>query len=161
MSERWLTLLNDLTRRLLDEPYLLDDPRQIMEEFIVDGFQQGEVENALAWIGRFIAGPDFIPSGRPAGFTSRGFRTRSAEEQISFAPEAFGYLLRMENSGLIDPTQREEIMERALESFDEEIGEEEIKLVSRLVLQDHGLAAARFDADPLDLIEQPRSRNRH
>ena len=118
MSERWLTLLNDLTRRLLDDPYLLDDPRQIMEEFIVDGFQQGEVETALGWIGRFIAGSDFIPSGRPSGFTSHGFRTRSAEEQISFAPEAFGYLLRMENSGLINPTQREEIMERALESFD-------------------------------------------
>ena len=161
MSERWLALLHILTERLLEDPVLLEDPRQLLEELSAEGYQPTEVETGLAWIGRFIAGPDF-PAPAPAeSFTSRGLRTQSVEEQYSFAPEAFGYLLRLENSGLIDPAQREEIVERALGTFDDEIGEEEIKLVSRLVLQDHGLAAMEFDADPLDLVKKSGSRHRH
>jgi len=157
MSERWLLLLNSLTQRLLEDLTLLDDPQEVLEEFTGEGFQAGEVEAALAWIGRFITEPVHGSPWSSETFTSRGFRTRSVEEQISFSPEAFGYLMRLENSGLIDPPQREEILERALGTFDDEIGEEEIKTVSRLVLQDHGIASPDSEADPLELMDKGRS----
>lgn len=159
MAERWLLLLNSLTQRLLEDPVLLEDPREVIEEFAGEGYQTGEVEAALALIGRFVAEPSHGSLWSLEPFTSRGHRTRSVEEQLSFSPEAFGYLIRLENSGLIDPSQREEILERALVTFDDEIGEEEIKTVSRLVLQDHGVASPDSDRDPLDFLDKIRSRH--
>ena len=125
MSERWLILLNGLTARLLEEPALMEEPQQVLEEFVDQGYQPKEVESALAWIIRFIAGPLYDHAQAAEPIASRGgLRARSAEEQLTFSPEAFGYLLRLENSGLIDPSLREEILERALVTYDDEIGEE-------------------------------------
>ncbi len=158
MAERWLLLLNALTQRLLEDPGLFEDPRDLIDELAAEGYQAQEVEAAVAWLGRFVSEPVHGSLWSAEPFTSRGLRTRSLEEQISFSPEAFGYLMRLENFGLIDPTQREEILERALGTFDEEIGEEEIKAVSRIVLQDSGYGAADADADPLDVLDNPQSR---
>jgi uncharacterized protein Smg (DUF494 family) len=156
MSERWLTLINGLTQRLLDEPGLLEEPLSLIEEFVEYGYQHKEVEISLAWIGRFLAEPSQGSSWSLEPLPARGHRARSVEEQISFSPEAFGYLIRLENSGIIDPGLREEILERALGSYDEEIGEEEIRTVSRLVLQDHGLALT----EPVgEESEKSRTRN--
>lgn len=159
MSERWLTLLNGLTKCLLEDPGLLEDPHRVIEEFVEEGYQLKEVEIALAFIGRFVAEPSYGVTWNSEQISSSGLRSRSAEEQFSFSAEAFGYLLRLENSGLIDPSLREEILERALETFEDEIGEEEIKTVSRMVLQDHGVATLKSESDPLDLLENPRNRN--
>jgi Smg protein len=161
MAERWLALLNGLTQRLLEDPGLFDEPGEILEEFVDQGYQPKEVESALAWIDRFIAGPDQVSEWTAEPITSRGLRTRSTEEHISFSPEAFGFLLRLENSGIIDPSLREEILERALGTYDEEIGEEEIRTVSRMVLQDHGVAYPdNLSASPGE-ADKSRSRNLH
>lgn len=158
MSDRWLTLINNLTQLLLEEPALMDDPGRLVEEFTGEGYGAREVETAVAWISRFIAEPAFASPWSLEPFTSNGFRTRSLEEQLSFSPEAFGFLLRLENSGIIDPAQREEILERALGTYDDEIGEEEIKTVSRMVLQDHGVPLPSDGGDLWDLTEGSRSR---
>ena len=155
MSERWLTLINGLTQRLLDDLALLDEPLALIEEFVEYGYQPKEVEASLAWIGRFLAEPSGGSGWSLEPIPARGMRTRSMEEQLSFSPEAFGYLIRLENAGVIDPSLREEILDRALGSYEEEIGEEEIRTVSRLVLQDHGLSPAEADGDP----GNPETRN--
>lgn len=161
MSERWLILLNALTARLLEEPALMEEPQEVLEEFVEQGYQPKEVESAFAWIARFVAGPLYGHALVPEPIASHGgLRARSTEEQLSFSPEAFGYLLRLENSGLIDPSLREEILERALVTFDDEIGEEEIKAVSRMVLMDHGLSSNE-ETGELDLLGKGRARHLH
>ena len=112
MSERLLLLMNELTRRLLEDRLLLEDPAPLIEELMADGYHRDELEAALGWIERFLSQPFTDTSWSTESFTSRGFRTRSTEEHLSFSPEAFGYLLRLENSGLIDPPTREDAGER-------------------------------------------------
>jgi Smg protein len=159
MSERWLLLLNAVIQTLIDDPGFLDDPRDLLEELVADGYQPNEVEIAMAWLSRFLAEPfsDAPPAGEE--IHSTGLRTQSLEEQLSFSPEAFGYLLRLENSGLIDPSLREEILERALMSFEDEIGEDEMKTVSRMVLMDHGVPVPDSLPDPLELLGKTRARH--
>jgi Smg protein len=161
MSERWLLLLNALTQSLVDDPGFLDDPGELLEELVADGYQLNEVEIAMAWLSKFLAEP--LSDAPPANeeIHSTGLRAQSLEEQLSFSPEAFGYLLRLENSGLIDPSLREEILERALMSFESEIGEDEMKTVSRMVLMDHGVPVPDSLPDPLELLGKTRTRHLH
>jgi len=154
-------LLNALTRSLMDDPGFLDDPQELLEVLVADGYQADEVEIALAWIGRFLAEPAAAEPATCETINSKGLRAQSLEEQLSLSPEAFGYLLRLENSGLIDPSLREEIMERALVSFESEIGEDEMKIVSRMVLMDHGVPVPDSLPDPLDMLEKTRGRHLH
>ena len=161
MSERWLLLLNTLTGRLVDDPSYLDDPQELTEELVADGYQADEVEIALAWIGRFLGEPEAAAPPPSEEITSKGLRSQSLEEQLSLSTEAFGYLLRLENAGLIDPSLREEILERALVSFENEIGEDEMKIVSRMVLMDHGLPFPESLPDSPDVADRTKGRHLH
>ena len=154
-------LLNALTQSLIDEPGFLDDPQELLEGLVAEGYQTDEVEIALAWLGRFLAEPSTAVATTNEEINSKGLRSQSLEEQLSLSTEAFGYLLRLENAGLIDPSLREEILERALVSFESEIGEDEMKSVSRLVLMDHGLPLPESLPDPLEAGDRPKGRHLH
>ena len=157
MSDNWLGLLHVITGRLLGERALRQDPTPLLEELVAEGFEPADVALALAWVERFFAGlyRDAPPPGQGEPFTSNGLRTRSAEELLCVSPGAFGLLLRLEHDGVIDATAREEILDRALSFGDEEVGEEEIRAISRDVLE-----AAGRDGSAADRTDG-RPRNRH
>jgi len=158
MADNWLGLLHIVTGRLLDERQLRHDPAPLFEELVAEGFEPDEVALALAWVERFFAG---IHREAPAAdplepFTSSGLRTRSAEELICVTPGAFGLLMRLEHDGVIDAAIREEIIGRALALGVDEVGEEEIRAVSRDVLE-----AAGRDGSAADAPDPSRARGRH
>jgi Smg protein len=157
--ENWLGLLHVITGRLLGDRQLRQDPAPLLEELAAEGFDPGDVALALAWIERFFAGlsRDAPPAGASEPITSSGLRTRSAEELLCVSPGAFGLLLRLEHDGVIDAATREEILDRALSLGGEEVGEEEIRAISRDVLEAAGRDASA--ADPRD--GRPRSRHLH
>ena len=157
MPESWLGLLHVITGRLLAERQLRQDPTPLFEELVADGFEPADVALALAWIERFFAGlyRDVPPAGPGEPITSSGLRTRSAEELLCVSPGAFGLLLRLEHDGVIDAATREEILDRALSQGGEEVGEEEIRAISRDVLEAAGRDGSA--ADPPD----GRHRSRH
>lgn len=146
MSERWLGLLHTLTGRLLDERQLRVDPGPLLEQLVEDGYALEEVALGLAWVERFFAGLPRQKVEAAEPFTSSGCRTRTAEELLCVTPSAFGFLLRLESAGVIDATLREEILERALAACEEEIDEEEIRQISRLVLESQGRDASGASA---------------
>ena len=45
------------------------------------------------------------------------FRLLSDEERLAFSPEAYGYLLQLQQKGLIDEAMREEILQRTFSYF--------------------------------------------
>jgi len=138
VSDKWLSLLHALTGRLLEERPLRHDPGPLLEEFTAAGFEAGEVELGLAWVERFLEGVDGPREEAGGPFTSSGCRTRTAEEMLCVTTSAFGYLLRLESSGVIDAAIREEILERALAAGEPEVGEEEMREISRSVLEAQG-----------------------
>ncbi|HEY5999892.1 MAG TPA: DUF494 family protein [bacterium] len=158
MPDTWLGLLHTLTGRLLAERHLRLDPSPLVEELVADGYEPADVALALAWVERFFAGLQPGPAAAPgqAPVTSSGLRSRSAEELVCVSPGAFGLLLRLEQGGVIDAAAREEILERALALCEDEIGEEEIREISR-----HVLEAAGRDGSAADDPEAGRPRPRH
>ncbi|HWR98147.1 MAG TPA: DUF494 family protein [Candidatus Methanoperedens sp.] len=158
MSDTWLGLLHALTGRLLAERHLRQDPGPLVEELVADGYDRADVALALAWVERFFAGPhrEGETAAEPGPIASTGLRARSAEELVCVTPSAFGLLLRLERAGIIDAAAREEILERALALCEEEVGEEEIREISR-----HVLEAAGRDGSAADDPEAGRPRPRH
>ncbi len=159
MPENWLGLLHVITGRLLGDRQLRQDTAPLIEELVAEGFEPADVSLALAWIERFFAGlyrnaPSAAP-GEP--FTSTGHRTRSVEELLCVSPGAFGLLLRLEHTGVIDAATREEILDRALSLGGEEVDEDEIRAISRDVLEAAGRDGSA--ADPPDA--RPRGRHLH
>jgi len=157
MTDSWLGLLHILTGRLLGERQLRQNPALLIEELSAEGFDPQDVALAIGWIERFFTG---LGAGAPATapaepISSSGLRTRSAEELLCVSPGAFGLLLRLEHDGVIDAATREEILERALAACDEEIGEEEIREISRHVLEAAGRDGSAADAP------ETRTRGRH
>jgi len=146
MNEGWLALLHALTGRLLGDRGLRADPGPLVEEMAAEGFDPGDVTLALAWVERFFAGSPLEPADEEADpIASTGCRTRSAEELVCVTPGAFGYLLRLERAGIIDPAAREEILERAVAACRDEVGEEQIREISRLVLEGRGRDGSAAD----------------
>jgi Smg protein len=151
MSDTWLGLLHVLTGRLLADRTLRRDPAPLIEELAAEGFDAADVALAVAWVERFFAGLHGAAAESAAGepIVSSGLRTRSAEELLCLSPAAFGLLLRLEHAGVIDAAAREEILDQALALCEAEIGEDEIREISRHVLEAagrDGSAADEFDA---------------
>lgn len=157
MSESWLGLLHVITGRLFAERQLRRDPSPLIEELAAAGVDVGDVVLALAWVERFFAGLFWeAPPDEPAEpFTSSGCRTRNPEELVCVSPDAFGLVLRLERDGTIDGAAREEILHRALALGGDEVGEEEIRAISREVLEAAGRDGSAADSPA------GRPRNRH
>ncbi len=147
MSDTWLGLLHVLTGRMLADRRLRQNPSALIEELAAEGFEPSEIALAVAWVERFFAGlsQGVAASGAIEPFTSNGLRARSAEELLCLSPQAFGLLLRLEQTGVIDAATREEILDRALSLCEEEIGEEEIREISRHVLESSGRDGSAAD----------------
>ncbi len=158
MNEGWLALLHALTGRLLADRALRADPAPLVEELAAEGFDPADVTLALAWVERFFAGPTGEAAEGDEPIVSTGCRTRSTEELLCVTPGAFGYLLRLERAGVIDPAAREEILDRALAGCRDEVGEEEMREISRLVLEGRGRDGSAADA-PDDSRGRTRSLN--
>jgi len=66
-------------------------------------------------------GPEFQPEGRMT------FRVMGPHEWGRFAPEAWGHLLQLSDSGALNGPELEHVIERALSHFDGRIALEDLR----------------------------------
>jgi len=100
------------------------------------GYSADEIGHAVFWF-----------SSRPArrdGYRQQGTRVLSEFERLSLSTEAYGYLYRIQNLGLIDDRQFETIVARAIPMGGDKVGMEDVKSIAYAVI---------FDKDPGDLEE--------
>lgn len=99
------------------------------------GFDQLEIEKAFAWLDGLAPNEDVPEAEQTAGAT----RVLAAEESARLAYSAQGFLLFLEQSGVLTPKLREMVINRvmALES-DSEVDIEELKWVVMMVLFNSG-----------------------
>ena len=100
------------------------------------GYSADEIGHAVFWYSS--------RSARGEGQRYRVTRVLSEFERMSLATEAYGYLYRLQNLGLIDARQFETIVARAIPMGGDKVGIEEVKSIAYAVI---------FDKDPVDLEE--------
>jgi Smg protein len=142
--------------------YMLEDQPDVPErdELAQDltraGFASDNVERALDWLAD-LAGDRDRPS---IDVSDRSLRVFSESEAMRLDAEARGCLLTLERSGILSPLQREIVVERLLALEVEELGIDQVKWVSLMVLSSQPgqeMACARME----DIVFEEPSRSLH
>lgn len=102
----------------------------LREELENAGFAETGIERALEWL-EGLAGETGVPVGDAH---KRSFRVFSGYEQARLALEVRGYILHLENIGILSTQQRELVIDRLLALEAEEIDIEQVKWVVLMVL---------------------------
>ncbi len=134
MKERVFSIIEIIVRHILISKNIVHDEKEILEYLLSEGYNLEEINTAFSWI-REIAGEQKVklPSRKSIN-ESNTIRILSNEEKISLSKEAYGFLIRLKELGFIDNEIQEEIIERAQYFADGEVGLDEIKSITALVM---------------------------
>jgi len=135
MNDSVLDILIYLFENYLDtdgEPQGEPQPSRdaLREELENAGFAETGIERALEWL-EGLAGEDAPVQG---DVESRSFRVFSGYESARLTVEVRGYLLHLENIGILSAHQRELVIDRLLALDTDEIDIEQVKWVVLMVL---------------------------
>jgi Smg protein len=106
------------------------DRNELREELIRAGFGDSEIDRALAWLDGLNPG-EGVAGDAPQSAAIRVY-DRGEQERLDSA--ARGYLLYLEQIGILRPAQRELVIDRLLALDSEDIDVEQVKWVVMMVL---------------------------
>lgn len=122
-----------LTRQHGPSKIVGEDPGALREELLDAGYEEDDVERALAWLRGLAQG--WVPLRGVMAPPPRSLRLATAEEAHKLTAEARGVLLRLERAGILNPETREAVYHRALALDVPELGEEEVRVLAALLLR--------------------------
>jgi Smg protein len=132
MNETVLDVLMYLFENFSDQEFeQTPDQMVLRDELLQAGFGEPEVDRALDWLEE-LATTDAEPfANKPA---ERSTRIYNARELARLDTDCRGYLVYLEQIGILNPVQRELVLERlmALDTVDIEV--EQVKWVVLMVL---------------------------
>ena len=131
MKDTVLDILIHLFENFLDaEDDSIPGREALKTELEQEGYPEAEIERALAWLESLSTDPDRAVSED----TSRAMRVFSGSEQVRLDTDVRGYLLHLENLGILSAAQREVVIDRLLALEADDIDIEQLKWVVLMVL---------------------------
>ncbi len=131
MKESVLDILIHLFENYLDADDDSVPNRETLEQELEQaGYPEADIERALAWLESLPADPERALSEG----TARAVRVFSGHEQVRLDTDVRGYLLHLENLGILSAAQREVVIDRLLALEADDIDIEQLKWVVLMVL---------------------------
>ncbi len=131
MKESVLDILIHLFENFLDADDDSAPSRNALKlELEQAGYPEADIERALAWLESLAADPDRAMNEG----TARAVRVFSGQEQVRLDTDVRGYLLHLENLGILSAAQREVVIDRLLALEADDIDIEQLKWVVLMVL---------------------------
>ena len=132
MNETVLDVLMYLFENFSEQDYdHAPDQIVLRDELLQAGFGELEVDRALAWLEE-LATTDAEPfANKPA---NRSMRIFSMRELARLDVECRGYMMYLEQIGILSPAQREVVLERLMALDTPDIDVEQVKWVVLMVL---------------------------
>jgi len=128
MKENVVDVLIYLFENYLDsESEVVPDPDVLRTELLEAGFPQPEVNKAFDWL-------ESLTPQKEIKMASRAFRVFAEQEMIKLDVGCRNLLLFLEQTGILTPTSRELVIDRAMALQDEEISLESLKWIVLMVL---------------------------
>ena len=115
----------------------LPDFKSITAELEAAGFDNQDIENAFTWFNQLKAMTNAIPVKNNA-CSSLGYRMLSENEQKKISSESLGFVLFLEQAKVLDPNEREIILDRAMALKQEQINIEEMRWIVMMALWNEG-----------------------
>lgn len=118
---------------MVEEPEFQKDHQTLTAELFQAGFDHREINKAFDWLQDLsdMCDPDYPP---PMHIGKKSIRHYATEEMRRLSPETRGFLLSLEQSGVLDAPTREVIIDRVMALDVEEIEMTHVKWVTMMVL---------------------------
>ena len=130
------------------------DSDRVAKKLSAAGFEHSDISEALHWLAGVLrspqAGLDNLPDGK------RSFRAFAPRELAKLDAQCRGFLLTLEQSGILNPQTRELVIERSLAASGEALTLEQLKLIVLMVLWNQQTPTSRLVAE--DLFTAPNAR---
>jgi Smg protein len=156
MKESVLDILIYLFENYMDAELEPQPSRDLLkQELEKAGFAESDIGRALDWLESLGDGRNPV-----AETTARAMRIFSGHEQMRLDTDCRGYILYLENIGILSATQREIVIDRLMALEAEDIDIEKVKWVVLMVLfsqPGQGEAYARME----DLVFDERAEAVH
>jgi len=131
MKENLLDVLMYLFEHYIDEDQEPEPDRSALQERLADaGFPSSQIDKAFQWLDELTATRVPLKEGR----TQHAIRVYTAHEQGRMDLDCRGFLMFLEQQGVLTPTTRELVIERVMALEADEIDLEQLKWVVLMVL---------------------------
>ncbi|WP_022948085.1 DUF494 family protein [Methylohalobius crimeensis] len=128
MKENVFDVLMYLFENYMDEdPEMMPDPDSIRTELVAAGFPQRDIDKAFQWL-------ESLTQGQTIQTTMPTFRVYAPEETSKLDKECRGLLLFLEQSGILNPSNRELVIDRAMALSRDDLTLENLKWIVLMVL---------------------------
>jgi Smg protein len=133
MKENILDVLLYLFENLMiDEPESDQDRDSLQSSLLEVGFTPQEIRKAFDWLDELA---ELRPACEPQTLDAGGpIRVLAPQEREKLEPEAQGFLMFLEQQGVLSPAQRELVLDRVIALDVGEVDVEELKWVILMVL---------------------------
>ena len=130
------------------------DRERVAKKLSAAGFDDSDISEALHWLAGVLLAPHGVPQKLPDSRTS--FRAFAPRELAKLDAECRGFLLTLEQSGILGPQTRELVIERSLAATGDSLTPDQLKLIVLMVLWNQQMPTSRLVAE--DLFSAPRAR---
>ena len=136
---------------------LADDRERVARKLSAAGFDDSDISEALHW----LAGVLHAAQARSIPLPDRGtsFRAFAPRETAKLDAECRGFLITLEQSGILDAATRELVLERSLAASGHSVSLDQLKLIVLMVLWNHQTPTSRLLAEDLFAAPHPRLPN--
>jgi Smg protein len=121
-------------------PDACPDSDALVKKLSAVGFEEEEISKALGWLTDLAETTNEFSDRYPqqAAFSSGSFRIYAQREYDVLGTEAIGFLQFLESAKVINPIQREIIIERALAASDSQVSLDKLKVIVLMVMWSQG-----------------------
>jgi Smg protein len=126
---------------------LSDDRERVARKLSAAGFEDSDISEALHW----LAGVARAPRGPSAELpdSRSSFRAFAPRELAKLDAECRGFLITLEQSGILTPQTREVVLERSLATSGHALSLEQLKLIVLMVLWNQQTPTSQLLAEDL------------
>jgi Smg protein len=133
---------------------IADDRERVARKLSAAGFDDSDISEALHWLAGVLRAPQ---AGRaPLPDRRSSFRAFAPRELAKLDAECRGFLITLEQSGILNAETRELVLERSLAASGHALSLDQLKLIVLMVLWNHRTPTSQLLAE--DLFSTPHSR---
>ena len=130
------------------------DRERVAKKLSAAGFEDADISEALHW----LAGMGRTPLAEPAALPDArsSFRAYAPRELAKLDARCRGFLMTLEQSGILTPQHREMVLERSLAASGASLTLEQLKLIVLMVLWNQQMPTSQLVAE--ELFSGPEAR---
>jgi Smg protein len=130
------------------------DRERVAKKLSAAGFEDSDISEALHWLAGVLRAPHAVREPLPDARTS--FRAYAPRELAKLDAACRGFILTLEQSGILNADVRELVIDRALAASGDALSLDQLKLVVLMVLWNQQTPTSRLLAE--DLFRAPYTR---